>query len=151
MRYYLIPLLLGILTVSSVGCCQLSPMARDTPNRPTIKSTWNESYDYGFTMVGPFVLNKGESTDNGVLGVKIIDFIPRTCSSFLSHNPAQPSAVFQFYRPSDQSVICEVTLSGPANTRIDLENMCGAKTDVTVVGINGINAKEGWVSFDLRK
>jgi len=151
MRYYLLRVLLGMLTVSSGSCCQLSPMSRDTPKRPSIKSTWSESHDYGMTSFGPFVLNKGESTDNGSLGVKVIDFIPRRCSSFLSDSPEQPKAVLQFYRPSDHHVLCEVTLSGPANSAIDREGMCGTSTGISVVGINGINAREGWVSFDLRK
>lgn len=69
----------------------------------------------------------------------------------LDRSPEQPKAIFQFYRPSDNHVLCELTLSGPANTSIDREGMCGTKTGISVVGINGINAKEGWVSFDLRK
>ncbi len=123
-------------------------MSRDTPGRPSIKSTSRESRDYGLNSIGPLILNKGESTDNGSLGVRVIDFIPRKCSSFLSHSPEQPKVVLQFYRPSDRHVLCEVTLSGPANSRIDQEEMCGTKTGISVVGINGINAKEGWVSFD---
>lgn len=151
MRYYSLRVLVGIFALSSGSCCQLSPMSRDTPDRPSIKSTWNESHIYGVTSIGPFILSKGESTDNGSLGVRVINFVPRSCPSFLSHSPEQPKAVFQFYRPSDNHVLCEVTLSGPANTSIDREDMCGTKTGISVVGINGINAKDGWVSFDLRK
>src|SRR6185369_8280564 len=127
-------------------------MARDTPGRPTVESSWRESQlTVGVTSFGPMVLNKGESTENGWLGVKIIGFIPRSCPSFLSHSPEQPKAVFQFYRPADHQILCEITLSGPANTSIDRDEMCGEKIGISVVGINGINAKEGWVSFDLRK
>ena len=151
MHYYSLTLLLGVLALSSVGCCQLSPMSRDTPTRPNVKSTWNESQIWTVTSIGPLILNKGESSDNGSLGVKVVDFIPRSCSSFLSHSPNQPKVVLQFYRASDNQVLCEVTLSGPGNFSIDTEERCGAKTGITVVGINGINAKEGWVSFDLRK
>jgi hypothetical protein len=151
MSCYSLRILLGILALSAGGCCHLSPMSRDTPSRPTVKTTWTESHDYGMTSFGPIILNKGESTDNGSLGVKVIDFVPRSCSSFLSHSPEPPKAVFQFYRPSDHYVFCEVTLSGPANSSIDREEMCGTKTGISVVGINGINANEGWVSFDLRK
>ena len=150
MRYAL-RILLGIFALSAGGCCQLSPMSRDTPIRPNIKSTWNERHDFGTTSFGPLILSKGESTDNGSLGVRIVAFIPRTCPSFLSHSPEQPKAVFQFYRPSDNQVLCQVTLSGSSNTSIDREDMCGTKTGISVVGINGINAKDGWVSFDLRK
>jgi len=151
MRYLLL-LLLGILSLSSSGCCQLSPISKDTPDRPNIKSSWKESHDFGFTAVGPFVLSKGESTDNGELGVKVIDFIPRTCRSPLSHSPDPPRVVLQFYRPSDHRVLCEVTLPGPvANSSIDGEGFCGNRTGISVVGINGLNARDGWVSFDLRE
>jgi hypothetical protein len=151
MRYYSIRVLLGILALSSGSYCQLSPMSRDTPDRPNIKSTWNESQIYGFTSIGPLILNKGESTDNGSIGVKVIDIIPRNCSSFLSHSPQPPKAILQFYRPSDHQVLCEVTLSGPGNSPIDWEDICGTKVGISHVGISGINAKEGWVCFDLRK
>jgi hypothetical protein len=150
-RYYCFRVLLGILALSTGSCCQLSPMSRDTPTRPNIKSTWRESHDFGMTSFGPLVLNKGESTDNGSLGVKVVDFIPRSCSSVFSHSPAQPKAVLQFYRPSDHQILCEVTVSGPANSPIDGEEMCGTRTGISHVGVSGINAKEGWVSFDLRK
>jgi hypothetical protein len=125
-------------------------MSRDTPTRPTAKSTWNETHIWTVKSIGPLILNKGESSDNGALGVKVIDFIPRSCRSFLSDSPNPPKVVMQFYRPSDNQVLCEVRLSGPANSSIDSEEMCGTKTGVSVVGINGINAKDGWVSFDLR-
>ena len=151
MHYHLMRALLGVLALSSSSCCQLSQMSRDTPTRPTVKSSWNERHISTFTSIGPLILNKGESSDNGSLGVRIVDFIPRSCGSFLDHSPEQPKAVFQFYRPSDNYVLCEVALSGPANSRIDLDELCGTKTGISVVGINGINAKDGWVSFDLRK
>ena len=150
-RYYFL-VLLAILGLSSGSCCQLSPMARDTPKRPTVKSSWREFHlTVGVMGFGPLVLNKGESTENEWLGVKIMDFIPRSCPSFLSHSPEQPKAVFQFYKPADHQILCEVALPGPGNISIDRDEMCGNKTGISVVGINGINAKEGWVSFDLRK
>lgn len=148
---YILQILLAIFALSTGSCCQLSPMSRDTPVRPSIKSTWSERHDFGMTSFGPLILSKGESTDNGSLGVRVVGFIPRSCPSFLSDSPEQPKVVFQFYRPSDNQVLCQVTLSGPANTSIDRADMCGTKTGISVVGINGINAKDGWVSFDLRK
>jgi hypothetical protein len=126
-------------------------MSRDTPTRPTVKSSWSERHDWTVTSFGPLILNKGESSDNGSIGVKVIDIIPRNCSSFLSHSPQPPKAILQFYRPSDHQVLCEVTLPGPGNSPIDWEDICGTKVGISHVGISGIKAKEGWVSFDLRK
>lgn len=148
MRIYIV-VLVGILALSFGGCCQLSPQVRDTPTRPDIKSSWNERQYWGVKSLGPLILNKGESSDNGSLGVTVVDFIPRSCNSFFSHTPKPSQVVLQFYRPSDNQVLCTVTLSSRTNTSIDGEEMCGTKTGVSVVGINGINAKDGWVSFNL--
>jgi hypothetical protein len=126
-------------------------MSRDTPVRPNVKSAWTERHDFGTTSFGPLILSKGESSDNGSLGVRVVRFVPRSCRSVFSDSPEPPKAVLEFYRPSDKQVLCQVTLPGPGNSSIDGDDMCGNKTGISVVGINGINAADGWVSFDLRK
>ena len=147
------------LVLASVICsaCVCHPslyknVPSDTPIRPDIKSSWKESHDYGFTSVGQFVLNRGESTDNGQLGIRVVDFIPSTCRSIFAEYPDPPKVVLEFYRASDKQVLCRVTLDGPiANSSIDRQEMCGNRTGFSVVGINGLNARDGWVSFDLRR
>jgi len=69
----------------------------------------------------------------------------------LSDSPEPPKVVFEFYRPSENQLLCRVMLPGPANVPIDSDDMCGTKTGISHVGINGIDAADGWVSFDLRK
>jgi len=124
----------------------------DTPTRPNAKSSWTERHDSGFTSVGQFVLNRGESIDNGKLGIRVIDFKSSKCPSLFAEYPDPPKVVLEFFRPTDKQVLCTVTLDGPiANSSIDREQMCGDKTGFSVVGINGLNAHDGWVSFDLRK
>jgi hypothetical protein len=136
----------------STGCCQLgylSQMKEDSA-RPNIKPNWNEKSGNGF--IGVFVLGKGKSIDNGQLGVKVVNFTPSKCRSFWSEYPDSPQVTLQFYRPADHQVLCEVTLPGPmSNSSIDKEDMCGTKTGFSVVGIDGMNTKDEWVSFDLRK
>ncbi len=149
-------ILLVLIGLTCSGCvCHPSlykNVPADTPTRPNIKSSWTESHDYGFTSVGQFLLNRGESIDNGKLGIRVVDFIPSKCRSLFAEYPDPPKVVLEFYRPSDKHVLCTVTLDGPiANSSIDREEMCGNKTGFSVVGINGLNAHDGWVSFDLRK
>lgn len=146
-----------VLTGLMCSACVCHPslyrnVAVDTPTRPNIKTSWSESHDYGFTSVGQFLLNRGESTDNGKLGIRVVDFLPSKCRSLFAEYPDPPRVVLEFYRPGDKLVLCTVTLDGPiANSSIDREEMCGNKTGFSVVGINGLNTHDGWVSFDLRK
>jgi hypothetical protein len=149
-------ILLVIIGLTCSGCvCHPSlykNVPTDTPTRPTVKTSWTESRDYGFTSVGQFVLSRGESTDNGKLGIRVVDFVPSKCRSLFAEYPDPPKVVLEFYRPADKQTLCTVTLDGPiANSSIDRAEMCGNKTGFSVVGINGLNAHDGWVSFDLRK
>ena len=141
--------------ISSACVCHPSlykNVPADTPTRPNVRSSWTERHDSGFTSVGLFVLNRGESIDNGRLGIRVVDFIPSKCQSLFAEYPDPPKVVLEFYRPDDKRIFCTVTLDGPiANSSIDREEMCGTKTGFSVVGINGLNAHDGWVSFDLRK
>ena len=102
--------------------------------------------------MGQFFLSRGESTDNGKLGIRVVDFIPSKCRSVFAEYPDPPRVVLEFYRASHKQVLCRVTLDGPiANFSIDREEMCGNRTGFSVVGINGLNAHDGWVAFDLKK
>src|SRR5689334_13579386 len=62
----------------------------DTPTRPNVTSSWTERHDYGFTSVGLFVLSRGESIDNGRLGIRVVDFIPAKCRSLFAEYPDPP-------------------------------------------------------------
>jgi hypothetical protein len=94
------------------------------------------------------VLNKGESTDNGVIGVKIIDIIPPDRCASQGTYDAFPKAVIMFFRPQDQQVLCKVTIVGDAtNSNIN----CDSNIGVSVIGVEAINTKEGWIYFDLRE
>ena len=153
---HLSPKLFVLIGLMCSGCVCHPSLYRnepvDTPTRPSIQSSWTESHHYGFTSVGQFVLNRGESIDNGKLGIRVVDFVPQKCRSFFAEYPEPPRVVLEFFTPGDRQVLCTVTLDGPnANTSIDREEMCGSKTGFSVVGISGLNARDGWVSFDLRK
>ena len=147
---YLLFFLLTLIVSPLAGCCYLRPTeAQET--RPTKDSRWKDAHVGAIDIMGFFVMSRGESTDNGNLGVKVVDILPAKCRAAFAEFPDDPQVILQFYRPADHQVLCEVTLSGRSNTSIDRPDSCGSKTGVSVVGIAAINAKDGWVAFDLRK
>jgi hypothetical protein len=138
-----------LLCLLTPGCCQLSSIKDKQPDRPKVTSSWTERTDFGVTSIGFFVMNKGESIDNGQLGVRVIDILPKGCSC-MSCEPTNPRARIAFYRPSDNKVLCEgYFFAGSAS--LDFVAKCDPAMGISHIAINAINTKENWVSFDLRK
>jgi hypothetical protein len=103
---------------------------------------------FGVRTVGFFVMNKGESIDNGLLGVKVIDVLPKECKC-MSCEPTYPRVKIAFYRPSDNKILCEGEFQG--NASLEIMAKSDPEMGISHIGINAINTKENWVSFDLRK
>jgi hypothetical protein len=103
---------------------------------------------FGVRTVGFFVMNKGESIDNGLLGVKVIDVLPKECKC-MSCEPTYSRVKIAFYRPSDNKILCEGEFQGTAS--LEIMAKCDPEMGISHIGINAINTKENWVSFDLRK
>ena len=140
---------LSLLCFLTSGCCQLFSKADPQPTRPNVTSTWTEKTDlYGVRTVGFFVMNKGESVENGQLGVKVIDVLPKECEC-MSCEPTYPRVRIAFYRPSDNKVLCEGEFRGSAS--LEVMAKCDPTIGVRSISVNAINTKEQWVSFDLRK
>jgi len=93
-------------------------------------------------------MNKGESIDNGQLGVKVIDVLPKECEC-MSCEPTYPRVKIAFYRPSDNKILCEGEFQG--NASLEVMAKCDPGMGISHIAINAINTKEKWVSFDLRK
>src|SRR2546425_13274831 len=84
----------------SLACC---PWMRELnePKRPSTLRGWGE-FHLGDTIIkGDFVLNKGESTDNGNIGIKIVEIYAGKCQLF--DEPIYPQVKVQFYKVSDKS------------------------------------------------
>jgi hypothetical protein len=135
--------------VFSSGCC-LSQEPSQTV-RPDKVEGWKDSYFSGVHSIAELVLSTGESSDNGELGVKVIEIIsPEPCAEGYA---AMPKAVLSFYRASDKHVLCEATFTsggtflgnGPPYSH------CTPEVSLSAISIKAINTKEGWVWFDLRK
>jgi len=142
--------LISICVILFVGCC--SPQARVEPVRPQKVDGWQDTYFSGVHSIAELVLSKGESSDNGELGVKVVDIIaPKPCSEGYA---SEPKAVLQFYRPSDKKVLCEEAIFAEGGTSMGTGPPyphCTPEVGLTAISVKAINAKEGWVWFDLRK
>ena len=141
---------LSLLCFLSSGCCQLFSKEDPQPARPNLTSSWREQTDlFGVRSIGFFVMNKGEATDNGQLGVKVIDILPKECRC-MSCEPTNPRVRIAFYRPSDNKLLCEDDFF-QGSSSFDIRPKCDPTMGISVIAINAVNTQEKWVSFDLRK
>jgi hypothetical protein len=141
--------ILNLLTVSLVfvAGCKCPAPAPPRPGQVRGWQEWNEGRPpYSFTLhyVGELILNKGESSDNGKIGVRVVEIIPGQCTTFLGE-PRPPRVKFQFFRAADSQVVCDVTTEagGPLQ--------CKGLDDIQYVNVLTINSKEGWVHLNLLK
>lgn len=141
---WLIRLLMICCLTVLVGCgC---PPDKPQPKRPDNVQGWKAFDENDTHVIGDLLLGIGELSDNGVLGVSVIDISPpRPCSHEGPY--AYPNATIRFFRPSDQKVLCEHTwIPGGIN----LAAFCAEDLGITGLGLE-INSKEGWVHLRLEK
>ena len=141
--------LLPFVVVWQTGCqeCYVDREFNHPP-RPTNTERWKEFQDGTITVKGDFVLSVGESVNNGKVGVRVISLTPARCS--LTREPETPAARIEFYNFANGKVICE-SIFRPGNALLNNSQLCGESFDWAGIGISAINAKEGWVAFQLGK
>jgi hypothetical protein len=149
-RYWLILSFVVAFITSQAGCCDLQLARRVQPKYPKKVRGWVDDPYNRRLFQGPFVLRKGESTENGQLGVRVADILAPKCSTRFAESPERAQVILQFYDPSSKQVLCEATLAENSNASIDREGICLGKVDVMVVGTAGVNTDEKWAVFDLR-
>lgn len=145
-KFLRLVLLLFVMVLSN-GCCDKEIIE---PERPTNIQGW-KSYPLGsITIYGRFILQKGESTDNGKVGIRLVELYPAKCR--IAQITQIPSAKMQIYNVSDNSILCERRFVLFAN-RLDILDTCSEKLkglEWDVIYIESINFKEGWAAFELR-
>jgi len=140
-------ILLSLSLVFASSCCWPDS---EQPVRPKNVLGWKESTAGGVRSICILVLNKGESSDNGEIGVKVVDIIPADPCAHRGTFHGSRRVVLRFFRPSDQKVLYEDTFTEGSGT-LDSPHHCGSDVaGVTAIHINAINTAEGWVYFDLR-
>ena len=126
------------------GCA--CPPEKPQPKRPDTVHGWKALDEDGYQVVGDLLLRIGESSDNGVLGVSVVDTSPpKPCSHEGPY--AYPNATIRFFRPSDHTVLCEHTWI-PGG--ISLGAFCAQDLGINGLGLE-INSQEGWVHLQLEK
>jgi hypothetical protein len=132
------------------GCCSTKA---PEPAHPGPVAGWKESRDGGVHTVGILVLKKGESSDKGKIGVKVVDIIAADPCAGYGTLQSIPRVKMQFYQAPQQKMVCEELLTAGSGTSL-VAGACGEKIadlGVTAISVNAINATEGWVWFELRK
>ena len=132
------------------GCCSAK---LPEPAHPGPVAGWKESQEGGVHSVGTLVLKKGESSDNGKIGVSVVDIIAADPCAEYGTLRSLPRVKMQFYQAPEKKVICEELLTAGSGTSL-IAGPCGQKIadlGVTTISVNAVNATEGWVWFELRR
>lgn len=137
-------LLVVVMVVTCWGCWDKEI---GSPTRPLSVRGWGANQVGSTSIKGEFLLNKGESTDNGIIGVRLIDLYP--AKYHLLDAPDLPKAKMQFFKAQEKTVICEGVFTRGGN-RLDLTDVCNDFLVWKVIYIRDVNYNEGWVFFDLR-
>jgi len=138
--------LLTIMLLFLNGCVEWGREI-ENPTRPTSVRGWKKYETGSIGIKGEFVLKKGETTHNGQIGIRVVDLI--AAKYHLFDSPELPKAKVQFFRVSDQAVICEGVFTRGSN-RVDLPDLCKNNLEWSVIYIRDVNHDEGWVFLDLR-
>jgi hypothetical protein len=145
MKLLLTSVLLLSVFLSDCGPCTKRPPAQ--PVGPFEVDGWKETRDSGVVYVAVLLLRKGESSNNGKVGVRVTE-IKEANPCCGDPNPlCDRRATIQFYRPADGRVLCELEPSDRGNNVIS----CAEEIGVSVIGIRAIDTAEDWVLFDLRR
>ena len=140
----------GIVMLAAFLAMTISCAEYPQPTRPNRVTGWKDvrSEDV-VNSLGYLVLKKGESSDNGRIGVTVVDIIPPPkIWGIFKTREGNAKVVLRLFRPSDQQKLCEASFS-EGGIDITSPNYCGSSVPLSGISIFGINFKEGWVAFEL--
>jgi hypothetical protein len=135
--------LVSFLLLNFTSCCK---HPRLQLSRPAQVEGWRDSYENTTHFIGELVLKKGESSDNGKVGVRIVEIIKPEIQCGLMAERSEPEITLQLFDPATKEILCEKTTT-TGNSYLK----CDPRADVSVIGVKAINYNEGWVWFDLRE
>lgn len=126
------------------GCCR---SVDSNPSRPNQVRGWQEFGEGPTKSIGEFVLKKGESIDNHIVAVQLLDTAKgRSCDGTESSGP---SALVRFYRVSDQQTILEIQLTAGNTRLINFNRSLVEEYGLDTIFIRGINTQDDWIWFEL--
>lgn len=137
-------IVVSISCLSGAGCCR-SPLPQ--PIRPEKVLGWESTEIGSVHILGDLLLKTGESSDNGRIGVKVIEIIEADWCYHPGTFHGTRRARIQFYSLSSGEVLCEDTFLDGYNAVIH----CPPEAGISVLSMQAINTEEGWALFDLRR
>ncbi len=143
-------LLGGALLLAPSSSCCVEQARESPPERPSSVRGWSELHVYDFLIVAELVLRKGESSDNGSLGVEVVDIVAADpCAERYSRN-GTTRVLLRFFRPASGETLCEAEFPNSA-AGMPEGPACATRFDIDTVNVYAINAEDEWVWFDLRR
>lgn len=119
------------------------------PDRPEHLDGWKEKDFDHIHEVGDVLLGSGESSDNGRIGVTVIEIqAPKPCTDNLFL--MTPRAKLRFYRVSDGSALYEDVFQTGGINMESLRPGFFSVSGVSVINLQ-INSKEAWVRVECRR
>src|SRR5262249_17605345 len=123
-----------------------------TPDPPTSVRGWREFNEQGIHAIGEFLLRNGESVENGMFGVQLVETItPKRCSDPWAEDDVTPRALIRFYEVPSKHVILETKVRKQANLRLVDFDFPASKYGVGAISVREINTRDKWVWFELWK
>jgi len=138
---YISSLFGSILLLLNAACCKY-PQTPTTP--PAAVRGWQMWNERGVPLIGELVLRKGEASDNGTIGVKVLDIGEGRAACGLRAEPIEPDVKLSFYKISDPTVTCVIT-TGTGGRLLN----CDQRLELNTLGVLAINPAQGWVHFRL--
>jgi hypothetical protein len=81
--------------------------------------------------------------------MRLVETYPGKCGLFRFKEVECPKAKLQFYRVSDQAILCESIC--PRGGMTLAPSICEGDLEWSGIEIIDINSKDNWIVFDLRK
>ena len=137
-------LLLTLLCLTGACCPSVSHVE---PPYPEKVKGWGQVDEKTSELNASFVLRKGEETSNGKITVKVVDIVPGNPCAHSGEFQRGARAKLRFISTVDQRVICEDEFVDQGFALMT-GAPCGdelRKFGITVVTINAISLKDGWV------
>jgi len=150
MRTLALSLVTGLLILYS-GFCSSAQENEKQPGPPEKVAGWKDTYFSGVHSIGELFLHKGESSDNGNIGVEVVDVVkPQPGAEGYA---GMRKVVLRFYQAADKRTICEATFTegGTAIGNGPPYPHCKPDLGLSAISVNAINTRDNWVWFDLRK
>lgn len=128
------------------GCCNNTYV--EQPIYPSDVPGWREiRFSNGVHSIGVLVLRKSESSNNGQVGITIVDVIPPNRCAEPGSWQGEPRVILKLFNPSNPSDACQTTMGSGGHSV--LSSACGSAFGLGVINIIGINSNDRWVHLEL--